>query len=243
MDVSLVSLSQMLSASQLFDIPVYQRSYAWEAKNLEDLWEDIYYLDPAKQHYFGTVLLKDSGTIAETALANLKRFDVIDGQQRLTTVLILLREIISQLRLIGQSEHQDELAMLEKTYIKNGPYYKLNLQTNDGEFFRHVILENNEDFLDDTITQSQRRLANAKRFFKDRLTNEQARDPSNFRDFLIQLKKKLDDLQIMQYQVNSNADAIRIFDTVNDRGRPLSNLEKTKSFLMHISYLGIQGER
>ena len=49
---------------------------------------------------------------------------------------------------------------------------------------------------------------------------------------------KLVGLQLMQYIVNSDADAIRIFETANDRGRPLSNLEKTKSFLMHTSYLG-----
>ena len=61
MDGSLVNLNGMLIGHQIFDIPVYQRSYAWERKNLEDLWEDLYYMDPSKKHYFGTMLLKDSG--------------------------------------------------------------------------------------------------------------------------------------------------------------------------------------
>ncbi len=88
MDGSLVSLNGLLAGNQVFDIPVYQRGYAWERKNLEDLREDLYYLDPSKKHYFGTVLLKDSGKTARTSLAALKRFDLIDGQQRLTTVSI-----------------------------------------------------------------------------------------------------------------------------------------------------------
>ena len=57
MNGSLVSLNGLLTGNQVFDIPVYQRGYAWERKNLEDLWEDLYYLDPSKKHYFGTVLL------------------------------------------------------------------------------------------------------------------------------------------------------------------------------------------
>ncbi len=92
MEGNLVSLSGVLIGNQIFDIPVFQRSYAWESKNLVDLWEDIYYMDSSKKHYFGTVLLKDSGKTAQAGVTTtLKRFDVIDGQQRLTTVLILLR--------------------------------------------------------------------------------------------------------------------------------------------------------
>ena len=90
MNGTLVNLNELLTG-KVFDIPVYQRGYSWERKNLEDLWEDLYYLNSAKKHYFGTVLLKDSEKTAETVLDVLKRFDVIDGQQRLTTILILLR--------------------------------------------------------------------------------------------------------------------------------------------------------
>ena len=58
---NLVTLNNFLIGPRLFDIPVYQRNYAWEEDNLEDLWEDLYYLDTSKRHYFGTVLLKYSG--------------------------------------------------------------------------------------------------------------------------------------------------------------------------------------
>ena len=242
MDGSLVSLSGLLVGNQVFDIPVYQRNYAWESKNLEDLWEDLYYLDSSKKHYFGTVLLKDSGNTAETALATLKRFDVIDGQQRMTTVLILLREIISQLREVSEENLRGDVADLEKNYLKNGAHYKLNPLGTDGEFFHHVVIDENEFLSDSTETQSQRRLANAMSFFREKLTEEKSLRASEYQGFLVQLKRKIDELQLIQYQVNSDADAIRIFETVNDRGRPLSNLEKTKSFLMHTSYLGIEDD-
>ena len=242
MDGSLVSLSELLIGNQIFDIPVYQRSYAWERKNLEDLWEDLYYLDASKKHYFGTVLLKDSGKIAQAALSTLKRFDVIDGQQRLTTVLILLREIISQLKEVSEHQLQGEVAALEKSYLKDGSHYKLNPLGDDGQFFHHVVIDSNEFLSSDTDTQSQRRLVVAKTFFRERLVAEMERQPTEYKGFLVQFKQKIDGLQLIRYQVNSDSDAIRMFETVNDRGRPLSNLEKTKSFLMHTSYLGIEDD-
>ena len=242
MDGSLVSLNGLLTGNQVFDIPVYQRGYAWERKNLEDLWEDLYYLDPSKKHYFGTVLLKDSGKTARTSLAALSRFDVIDGQQRLTTVLILLREIISQLKEVSDNELRGDVDALERSYLKDGGHYKLNPLGDDGEFFHHVVIDGNDFLTGATTTLSQRRLTEAKAFFRDRLIDEKEQQPSEYQDFLVQFKQKIDDLQLIQYQVKSDADAIRIFETVNDRGRPLSNLEKTKSFLMHTSYLGIEDD-
>ena len=242
MDGSLVSLNGLLTGNQVFDIPVYQRGYAWERKNLEDLWEDLYYLDPSKKHYFGTVLLKDSGKTARTSLAALKRFDLIDGQQRLTTVLILLREIISQLKEVSANELRGDVDALERSYLKDGGHYKLNPLGDDGDFFHHVVIDGNDFLIGDTTTHSQRRLAEARAFFREQLIGEREKLPSKYQNFLVQFKQKIDELQLIQYQVNSDADAIRIFETVNDRGRPLSNLEKTKSFLMHTSYLGIEDD-
>ena len=201
MDGSLVSLSGLIVGNQIFDIPVYQRSYAWEEKNLEDLWEDLYFLEQSKKHYFGTVLLKDSDKTAQTALATLKRFDVIDGQQRLTTVLILLREIISQLKEVSDDTLRGEVEALERNYLKDGGHYKLNPLGIDGQYFHHVVIDDNEFLSGDTNTPSQRRIAEAKSFFRDRLVEEQKRRPSEYQDFLVQLKRKVDDLQIIQYHL------------------------------------------
>ena len=199
MDGSLVSLNGLLTGNQVFDIPVYQRGYAWERKNLEDLWEDLYYLDPSKKHYFGTVLLKDSGKTARAALATLKRLDVIDGQQRLTTVLILLREIISQLKEISTNELRGEVDALERSYLKDGSNYKLNPLGDDGEFFHHVVIDGNDFLSGATTTHSQRRLTEARAFFRERLIGEKERQPSGYQNFLVQYKQKIDDLQLIQY--------------------------------------------
>ena len=239
MQGTLVNLGELLGGHRSFDIPVYQRGYAWEERNLEDLWEDLYYLDTSKQHYFGTVLLKDSGETVRIELDTFKKFDVIDGQQRLTTSLILIREIISQMKGVSDdAAFRKRVAGLEEDYLKYGNLYKLNPMGNDGDFFHEFVIDNKEFLASETRTHSQRRLVEAKSFFKQRLEQEREKRQTDFRDFLTDLKFKFDGLQLMQYIVNSDADAIRIFETANDRGRPLNNLEKTKSFLMHASYLG-----
>ena len=72
MNGTLTDLNHLLKSDRLFEIPIFQRGYAWEEENLRDPWDDPYYLK------------------------TFDHFDVIEGQQRLTTTIILLRKLISQ---------------------------------------------------------------------------------------------------------------------------------------------------
>ncbi len=246
MQGSLVTFNGLLIGSKLFDIPVYQRSYAWEEDNLKDLWEDLYYLDVDKEHFFGTVLLKDSNESIRVRRLRYSRFDVIDGQQRLTTSLILLKEIIAQIKCVGDDSDNSQVQELERDFLKTNGTYKLNPQSggrdsriDDRQFFHDFIIDDKDSPLDYTETPSQQRLIAARDFFKSKLEEEQGKlNEKEYLDFLFNFIDKINNLQIMQYIVDSDSDAIRMFETVNDRGRPLTNLEKTKSFLMHSIYLG-----
>ena len=200
MNGNLVSLDELLIGNRLFDIPVYQRSYAWESKNLEDLWEDLYYLDDTKIHFFGTLLLKDSGEVTRAGTTTFKRLDVIDGQQRLTTALILLREIISQMKNVSDEEIQNDVPKLEDDYLKPKNHYKLNLMGDDANFFKDFVIDDREH-PNETKTIAQRRLVDAKMFFRGRLQEKKDElDPHEFETFLIQFKQKIDQLQVIQYR-------------------------------------------
>ena len=235
MNGTLKSLNQLFLGNWLFEIPIYQRGYAWERENLRDLWDDLYYLDK-REHYFGTVLLKKADQPATRAgLTLFKRFEVIDGQQRLTTTLILLRELISQMKEFGDDDIGDQVSKLEADYIVYRRLYKLTIGGEDASFFRDSILAGTS--ATDPQTRAQERLQNAQTFFRDRFNQERERGRDRYLEFLIKFKNRIDQLQVMLYIVPSNAEAVRMFETVNDRGRPLTNLEKTKSILMYVSYL------
>lgn len=194
MEGNLVNLNELIVGDRLFDIPVYQRSYAWEEKNLQDLWEDLYYLDVSKKHYFGTVLLLDSKRVTQVGMKTLKRLDVIDGQQRLTTILILLREIISQAKVLGQEEVRGQVEGLEEAYLRPLTHYKLNPQSKDGDFFREYVIDDMDHLKESVQTPSQHRLVIAKEFFRERLQEEKESRPDGFDKFLIEFKRKVDEL-------------------------------------------------
>jgi len=167
-------------------------------------------------------------------------YDIIDGQQRITTVLILLRGIISQLENLGDGS-AEELAKLKEDYLKYKNIYKLELLGEDNGFFRSYVIDST-DYPDATLTPSQRRLKEAKYFFREKLAEIKNSDPSKFGEVLIQFLDKIGSLEIIRYPVENDADAARIFETVNDRGKQLTNLEKTKSFLMQMVYLTVPEE-
>src|ERR1039457_1555893 len=87
-------------SDRLLEIPDYQRPYAWAGKQLEDLWEDIDLLGPTGTHYAGTLVLRDipgpDGSVRSSMDDDgdtLRHCEVVDGQQRLTSCLLLLDRV------------------------------------------------------------------------------------------------------------------------------------------------------
>lgn len=234
------SFKELIPGQELFYVPRYQRNYSWEEEHRKDLWEDLLEsLD--KTHYIGTVLIESSGGEGGSLY---EEIGIIDGQQRITTLTILLFELQRWFR-----EHdRDRYArnILSK-YIVAEDQQRLRLQENeDARFFREYVLESVID--PDLSTQrkdptseltlntpSKRRLAETKDFFRTKL-KEAPPDPAEFQDeveFCEALYDTIQNLDLLAYVVESRAEAARIFQTVNDRGKGLTDLEITKSYLMH----------
>jgi len=237
MEKGLTSLKDFFIGDRAFEIPVYQRNYSWDEKQCDDLWNDLFYLKEGKKHYFGTILIKKANKSKDHGLKSFEIFELIDGQQRISTILMLLREIITQIGNLDDPEFREGLEKLEEDYLKYGHVYKLDLMGEDKEFYRDYII-NNKDFPAQILTPSRKRLKEAKTFFKAKFEEIKAEyNPIDFKKFLLEHKRKIDDMDIIRYEVENDADAVLIFETVNDRGKLLTNLEKTKSFLMHAVYL------
>ena len=179
--------------------------------------------------------MKKADRTTKAGLKTFDHFEVIDGQQRLTTTIILLRELISQIKEFGDVEMSDQASKLEEHYIVYPPHYKLTIGGEDKFFFRHSILAGASTY--PPQTRAQERLKGAQAFFRDQFDRQREQEGDQYLDFLREFKSRIDRLQVMLYIVPSNAEAVRMFETVNDRGRPLTNLEKTKSILMYASYL------
>ena len=96
-----------LFTKKVFRIPDYQRGYAWQTEQLRQFWDDLVYLADGRSHYTGLITLREipSSTFDEktkvhfliTAHAH-RVYHVVDGQQRLTTVIVLLQVLVELLR-------------------------------------------------------------------------------------------------------------------------------------------------
>lgn len=214
MDNGKLRIDNIFNGKTYFAIPNYQRSYAWEEKQLNDFFEDYMNNYNSQEYYYGTILL-------QMTKKDKKEFcDIVDGQQRFTTLIIFMKCLISRL----SSMNYDETSMLYKHFIKNGDLYILKLQADDNDFFSTVILD--EKKASETKTPAQKRLLYAKSFFDDKIKNcsdEQIEE----------LLDRVCSTNVLIYLIQDSIEAAMIFETTNDRGKSLTNLEKTKSFLMY----------
>ena len=216
------TIKNLFDGRTIFNIPKYQRAYTWEDKQIEEFADDLENQDVGKDYFLGTILFQDRGM-----LDDFEHIDIVDGQQRITTLIIFMKLLIDQLAV-----HEDttKMTMLRDTYIQQYGEYKLRVLTDDNEFFQSYILENNLVPNGATQTPSQKRLNNSKELLLHRIKNYSS-------EILKELKDKIERTRVLTYSVKDNAEAAQIFETTNDRGKSLTNLEKIKSFLMYNTYL------
>lgn len=224
-DVELKTLKKILADNELFyQIPDYQRPYSWDKENLSELVDDLTfaYINNNDEDYFcGSLVL----------VAN-ERFDIIDGQQRLTTFTILscvFRELF-----------RDNLERKALDYIEDSIQDKYD---NNKRKLRFLTGENYQIDFEQTILKGitfkekvnydrefakNRYLQNAhylKQFIQEKI-NEKNIDPNNF---IMWIFEKV----VLTVITTKNLDnAIRIFNVLNDRGMPLSPIDILKSSLM-----------
>lgn len=228
----------------VFQIPDYQRYYSWEKEHYKDLWEDLLNILRQKrkgkgerEHYMGTIICKKNGRVERTkGVSDLYKYDIVDGQQRLTSLTLLLRAIFDKYQeLEGENDviNQKEERYMEDSKITDKKT-KMRLQGEDEEVFRDIIKGRDPRQIQ---TPSQRRLKNAYNFFRENLEEVGDNGFDSESDFIFELLEAISELQFMVYTIKSEEKATLIFESVNDRGKSLSNLDKTKSFLMHKLYL------
>lgn len=219
-------ISSLFDGRTIFNIPEYQRAYAWTKPQLKDFIEDLDNQKKDRSYFLGTVLFEEKGQEK-----NYEIIDIVDGQQRITTIIIFMTVLLEELSSEASSDDElEDLDLLTETYIKHKRRYKLRSLEEDNDFFHSYILENvdGKDFIK---TPAQRRLYKAKKYYKDILENVNKKK-------LIEYKDKIDNnSRVLVYSVVDTAEATLIFETTNDRGKGLTNLEKIKSFMMYKSYI------
>ena len=224
------STLQGLFADRVFRIPHYQRFYSWKRKQREDLFGDLKKLiqAPIDQHHFmATVVCHKTAEINSIGTAQYRLYDVVDGQQRLTTLILMLKCI--ELDLPDTSEDRSELGRI---LVKRDGHLIL-LQTNNlnQHIFNRFIREGTVPANSEIQNHSDRNLADAildcQRFLAVWKQTRQAIDL---------MRLILHRLGFVVYDTEDGRVVYTLFEVLNSRGLAVDWLDKTKSVLMGKAY-------
>lgn len=255
----LQSLSELYQ-NRLFRIPDYQRGYAWKQEQLVDFWDDILNLQEDRYHYTGLLSLK---AITKEELkgwsndkwlldSGYKAYHVVDGQQRLTTISILINEIVSFVKGLecNNGKTDDEIVLCYQTlkairskYIsqKRPPQnlittylFGYEVDNPSADYLTYKIFE--EPF-SGTVNETYytKNLKYAKEFFLDCLKKLYATEGIDgieaiFRKITLQLMFNI-------HEIEDDYDVFVAFETMNNRGKKLTNLELLKNRLIYLTTL------
>ncbi len=207
----LITIEEIIT-DRYFKIPDYQRGYTWEEEHLKDLRKDIENISNKNHLHF-------TGTIVVTPIDKYK-FEIVDGQQRLTSILILLKEIYN----FDKIKYREII----ETFIKRGKRgnEKFVLETNEETriFFYNRIINDEEN--ENPQLKSHQRLLDAKVFFKNWLEEENI----SVDTILNTVTKKLG---FLVFSPNNDKELGIMFEVINNRGKELSELEKIKNYFIY----------
>lgn len=209
-----------------FTIPAYQRKYSWGFDERKALWDDIAENIKMK-HFIGTLCFKRVEN-SDDIFSDM--YEIIDGQQRVTTLFILLNVLIEKL------EDNSLQSGFMKLYIGESAVPKLKALGVDEQFLNMVIFNYSSIHADSLIVRSQINIHQAKSDFIG-LTSEFKQE-----EIITWINFISNNIEILIFNVAQQSESIKMFSVINDRGLPLSNLDKTKSLLMLYSTLYLNEE-
>ena len=221
-----------------FTIPNYQRAYSWKVDK-DGLGQVNMYLDdiinqPDNSDYFlGHYLFEETQE---------NGYEIIDGQQRLTTTVIFMSRLVNELRRRGIEEFtyngkRYAREQLYERYLKPryGDRQKFNTVPGDEYCFNELIIEcHDPDGIMNSGRKSEKRIREAANFFDKRMKDDQLEEETLYKWCYI-----IDNAVITTFVLKGESaklTATQIFAFQNDRGLSLTTLEKLKAFLMHQIY-------
>lgn len=250
-----------LFEKKIFRIPDYQRGYSWQLEQLRAFWDDLNNLKDDRSHYTGVLTLTEVGkqSIQNTSKEfwltddhSYRLYHVVDGQQRLTTFVIFIKVLLDFLRSLPENSGKPsddiyiteslQLSVVEEWYLfKTNPKggfrtYKFGYTEDNPsqDYFRYVILgESGGKAVQETFYTLN--LGNAKRYFHEKI--KELYEQKNAEGLSILFKTLTRRLLFNEYSIDGEFDVFVAFETMNNRGKKLSDLELLKNRLIYLSTL------
>lgn len=236
---------------RIFRIPDYQRGYAWKISQVQDFWEDLISLPVDRMHYTGLLTLEpvnsadlkikvEGGKWLESD--GHKFYYVVDGQQRLTTFTILVQAVLDKIK------NKNIAAEIIKNYIRvlvdNNPLnkcYKFGYDSDESSqcfLAKHILKDNYFPCSNTMETVYTRNIDLAYKFFIEKIDEDILSVSNSGQKRLENLYRKLtNNILFNIFETTKDIDIFVTFETMNNRGKSLTNLELLKNRLIYLTSL------
>jgi uncharacterized protein with ParB-like and HNH nuclease domain len=250
MDATDTNLEGLLGTNKVqYEVPLFQRPYEWKENNWWELWRDIInlYLEKSENHFLGTIV-----TISKSDTpGGMKSYSVIDGQQRLTTLFIILaaiRDHFKEVEMNSEKALDIHESYLTNRYVgNNDDRFKVLPKRTDRPYYMSIV----QDAHSPTRKKSEKKLASnskqkkvetrnlieqAYEFFRNEIAKPIKLDSQEDEDVIIDVEKLkkiiLGKLLIVSVRLDQNKDdAFLIFQSLNQTGELLTQADKIRNYL------------
>lgn len=224
------TIRKMMAGNKIV-VPVYQRAYSWDTpieKSDRNTQTDVFLSDLEEYsrsnanspYYFGHFLFEEKN----------QEFNVIDGQQRLTTIVIFLSALFTKLKAIRSLSEEEEVCF--EDMVKRRSAMRFSTVDYDNQLFIDYVIEQTKSDRNGLDTESSRRIVRAFDFFKKQLSEKSE-------DYLTKMLSIISEATCTTHPVHNESEAIQMFIFQNNRGKRPSNLEIVKAqFMYHVHLYG-----
>ncbi len=237
---------QLMGNGLTYSIPRFQRDYSWTEEQWEDLWADLLSTikpDGEPAHYMGYLVLQTSDD---------KKYEVIDGQQRLTTLSLIILAVIKCLsqtisKGVNSSNNQKRSDQIRQAYIGYlDPVTllsrsKLNLNRNNDNYFQTYLVPLT-NLPQRGIKKSEQFLRQAFEWFFKKIEAYSRKEEDPGRTLALFVEAMSDRLFFTVINVDDQLNAYKVFETLNSRGVRLSSTDLVKNYLFSVLHQKDQHE-
>lgn len=208
MNAGAILISGIFNGSRLLEVPFYQRAYVWKEEQWDRFLEDMEFITNTNRQYFlGSIILKNGETPSMADIFSDRKI-IIDGQQRLTTLMIFFKVYC-----LKRNDH----ILFDRTFKLRDDSLSLIHGKNDASAFQQVMRQEQAEILPNTVPESQ--VISAYNYFVKNL------NPEKLNINIINQK-----IQFVYIELDENEDEQQVFDTINSLGVRLTTSELLKNY-------------
>jgi hypothetical protein len=231
-----------LLAEAFYTIPPFQRAYSWDTPNVEDFWNDVI-VDNESDYFIGNFVIYEDGD----------RFGVVDGQQRLTTLTLLLCALRNAYADAGHVDLAKGVhGLIERTDLSNKLFYVLRTSSSYPFLQEHIQKFPEPPDVPEDVGDEEKHLKAAYDYFRSQIKanvdairskttlSENARKKA-VQEELTGIRDKVTRLKLIVTSLTNDDDAYVIFETLNTRGKDLTLSDLVKGHLSRLVTSNNQG--